>query len=99
MTSKEHLLQELENVPEPLVEQVLNFLRFLKSNGLSASPAPLVDRATEQMTDGERLARLNQLFGAWKDQPDLMENFGQIDRERHAYRGRQIDSLDGQEIT
>ena len=46
------------------------------------------------LTDEERLAKLNELFGAWKDQPDLDEIFAQIDRERHAYRGRQIDSFD-----
>jgi hypothetical protein len=50
------------------------------------------------LSDEERLARLNQLFGAWKDQPDLLRNFAEIDQERHAYRSREIASLDAQDI-
>ena len=49
------------------------------------------------LTDEERLAKLNQLFGAGKDQPELMEIFAEIDKDRHAYRGRSIDSIDGQD--
>ena len=45
----------------------------------------------QSLTDEERLAKLNKLFGAWKNQPDLMEIYEEIDRERHAYRGRNID--------
>ena len=30
MTAKELIIQELEQVPEPLLEEVLDFLRFLK---------------------------------------------------------------------
>ncbi|MBR8839355.1 MAG: hypothetical protein DSM106950_36470 [Stigonema ocellatum SAG 48.90 = DSM 106950] len=48
------------------------------------------------LTDEERLAKLNQLFGAWKDQPELMEIFAEIDKDRHADRGRSIDSIDRQ---
>ncbi|MEA5605261.1 hypothetical protein [Nostoc sp. UHCC 0252] len=32
------------------------------------------------LTDEERLARLNQLFGAWKNQPELRELFTEIDQ-------------------
>jgi hypothetical protein len=46
------------------------------------------------LSEEERLARINQVLGAWKDQADLVEIFAEIDRERHAYRGRQIDSMD-----
>jgi Protein of unknown function (DUF2281) len=31
MTSKEQLIQELDNLPEPLIVEVLDFLRFLKA--------------------------------------------------------------------
>ena len=31
MTLKEQLLQELEHTPEPVLEQVFNFLRFLNT--------------------------------------------------------------------
>ena len=46
------------------------------------------------LSEPERLKRLNQIFGAWKNQPELDEIFAQIDREHHAYRGRAIESLD-----
>ena len=32
MNTKELLLQEIEQVPEPILEEVLNFLRYLKVN-------------------------------------------------------------------
>lgn len=97
MTLKENLLEELEHTPEPILEQVFNFLRFLKanspSNGTATLTATIAD-AAQGLSDEERLTRLNKLFGAWKDQPDLAEKFAEIDRDRHAYRGRQIDSMD-----
>ena len=39
----------------------------------------------QPLTDEEKLAKLNKLFGAWKDQPELMEIFAEIDKDRHAY--------------
>lgn len=42
----------------------------------------------------ERLTKLNQIFGMWKNQPALDEIFAEIDRERHTDRGRAIESLD-----
>lgn len=46
------------------------------------------------LSEPERLTRLNQLFGVWKKQPDLDEIFTEIDTERHAHRGRAIESFD-----
>ena len=48
----------------------------------------------QPLSEQERLTRLNNIFGAWKNQPDLDEIFAETDRERHAYRGRAIESLD-----
>lgn len=48
----------------------------------------------QSLTDEERLAKLNELFGAWKNQPDLIEIYDEIDKQRHSYRGRKIDSFD-----
>jgi hypothetical protein len=45
-------------------------------------------------SDEERLKRLHQVFGAWKDDTELEEIFAEIDRERHSYFGRKIDFLD-----
>ncbi|MFB2836421.1 hypothetical protein [Floridanema evergladense] len=49
---------------------------------------------SQSLSETERLTRLNQLFGSWQNQPELDETFAEIDRERHAYRGREIASLD-----
>lgn len=46
------------------------------------------------LTDEERLAKLNQLFGVWQDQPELIDIFAEIDQQRHTYQGRLIDSID-----
>ncbi len=50
----------------------------------------------EALTNDEKLAKLNQLFGVWKDDTELIEIFTEIDKDRHAYKGREINSLDNQ---
>ena len=35
--------------------------------------------------------QLQRVIGSWKDDPEIEEIFAEIDRERHAYRGRDID--------
>jgi hypothetical protein len=80
------LLEQINNIPdgtEIIVE-------------LEIAPTQ-IHEPKQPLTDEERLAKLNQLFGAWKNQPDLMEAFAEIDEERHAYRGRVIDSIDNQD--
>ncbi|MEH2062450.1 MAG: hypothetical protein V7K50_09235 [Nostoc sp.] len=37
--------------------------------------AASIEQTKQSLTDSERLARLNKLFGAWKDQPELIEIF------------------------
>jgi hypothetical protein len=39
MSSKELILQEMAAVPEPILAEVLEFLRFLKAKRLQASPS------------------------------------------------------------
>lgn len=36
MSSKDALLQEIENAPEPVLEEVLDFLRFLRRKAAAA---------------------------------------------------------------
>jgi hypothetical protein len=62
-------------------------------NGTTTSTS-VVACSTQDLSDEERLVRLNKVFGAWKDQPDLVEKFAEIDRARHADQCRQIDSID-----
>ncbi|MGV0107739.1 hypothetical protein [Nostoc sp. DSM 114167] len=46
------------------------------------------------LTDEERLAKLNQLFGVWQDQTELIDVFAEINQQRHTYQGRVINSID-----
>jgi hypothetical protein len=80
------LLEQINNIPdgtEIIVE-------------LEITPTQ-INKKKQPLTDEERLARLNKLFGVWKDQPDLTEVFAEIDEHRHAYRGRVIHSINNQD--
>ncbi|BCL33695.1 hypothetical protein [Nostoc sp. MS1] len=52
-----------------------------------------VEKPKLNLTAEERLAKLSKLYGAWKNQDDLTEIFAEIDQQRHAYRGRNIESI------
>lgn len=39
----------------------------------------------------EQWQQLQQVIGSFKDDPEIEETFTEIDRERHAYHGRDID--------
>ncbi len=59
---------------------------------------PDIETETKKtLTDEERLAKLNKLFGVWKNQPELIETFEEIDKERHSYRGRKLIKIENQE--
>ena len=47
------------------------------------------DRALTNQRD--RWQQLQQVAGAWQDDSEIDGIFAEIDRERHAYRGRDID--------
>lgn len=80
------LLDQVDNIPDG-VEIMVELVVSSHKNAEAKQP----------LTDEERLARLNQLFGAWKDQPELIEIFAEIDQQRHAYQGRVIDSIEAQD--
>lgn len=48
----------------------------------------------QPLSEQERLTKLNQIFGIWKDEHDIDEIFAQINRKRHADFGREIETLD-----
>ena len=80
------VLEQLNNIPDGT--EIIIDLELI-ANQISEPQPPL--------TAEERLAKLNQLFGAWKNQPELTEIFTEIDQQRHNYQGRTIDSLDNQD--
>ncbi|NJL40643.1 MAG: hypothetical protein HC840_26675 [Leptolyngbyaceae cyanobacterium RM2_2_4] len=49
--------------------------------------------STGSISEQEKLEKLNRLFGAWSNQPNLDEIFAEIDQERHIDMGREIESL------
>ena len=53
MTLKELLLQELDNVPDPLIVEVLDFLRFLKTKQIQDSQALVEARASLDLTQSQ----------------------------------------------
>ncbi|MBE9052019.1 hypothetical protein IQ243_16615 [Nostocales cyanobacterium LEGE 11386] len=80
------ILEQLNNIPDGT--EIIIDLEVI-ANQVTEPQTPL--------TDEERLARLNQLFGAWKNQPELTQIFTEVDQQRHTYQGRTIDSLDYQD--
>jgi hypothetical protein len=58
------ILEELNNISDGT--EIIIDVEFITNQ--ITEPQPL-------LTDEERLARLNQLFGAWKNQPELTEIF------------------------
>ena len=77
------ILEQLNNIPNGT--EIIIDLEFIEK--------PIPEQKLH-LTDEEKLAKLNKLFGAWKNQPDLTEIFAVIDQERHAYQGRTIDKMD-----
>ncbi|MDZ8091609.1 MAG: hypothetical protein RMZ42_06675 [Nostoc sp. DedQUE05] len=80
------ILEQLNNIPDG-TEIIIDV--EIVTNQITELQPPL--------TDSERLARLNLLFGAWKNQPELTEVFTEIDEQRHTYQGRTLDSLDNRD--
>lgn len=96
MTIRERIILELDQTPDFLLEQVFNFLRFLRT--LYQSQAPVVVLHKPHPLSGlsfeERQQRIHASVGAWKDDPEVDQIFAEIDRDRHGDYGRPIDSFD-----
>lgn len=71
MTIKEQLFQEIESSPENLLEETLNFLRFLKTKQIS-------DQDTDRLiqSTGRSLLAHLQTIGSWDgdDFEECLEN-------------------------
>ncbi|MEH2280420.1 MAG: hypothetical protein V7K90_03605 [Nostoc sp.] len=77
------LLEQIHSIPDG-AEIIVNLEL--------TSTKPVVEKL--DLTDEEKLAKLNKLFGAWQEQPELIDIFAEIDQQRHTYQGRDIDSID-----
>lgn len=77
------LLEQIHSIPDG-AEIIVNLEL--------TSTKPVVEKL--DLTDEEKLAKLNKLFGAWQEQPELIDIFAEIDQQRHTYQARDIDSID-----
>lgn len=80
------ILEQINNIPDGT--EIIIDLEFIEKQ----IPEPKL-----HLREEERLAKLNKLFGVWKNQPDLTEIFVEIDQQRHTYQGRSIDLIDNQD--
>ena len=67
------ILEQINNIPDGT--EITIDLEFIEKQ-ISETQLPL--------TAEEKLAKLNKLFGTWKNQPDLTSIFAEIDQQRHA---------------
>ena len=79
--------QELEN--NPLIIRRNNAIAKAKQINSTTTFHPLAHFSAEEQQN-----RIKQVLGAWQDEPEIDTIFAEIDRDRHSYRGRQIDSFD-----
>ena len=56
--------------------------------------SPVTFHPLANLSPQERQKRIKQVLGAWQDDIEIDTIFAEINRERHKYPGRQIDSLD-----
>ncbi|MHC5614577.1 MAG: hypothetical protein ACYTXA_27240 [Nostoc sp.] len=80
------ILEQLNNIPDGT--EIIIDLEFIEKE---------ICEPKVNLTQEERLAKLNKLFGVWKNQLDLIEIFVEVDQQRHTYQGRSIDSIDNQD--
>lgn len=80
------IIEQINNIPDGT--EIIVDLNFIEKP---------ISAPQSSLTPEEKLAKLNKLFGVWENQPDLTEVFAEIDQQRHAYQGRNIDSIDPEE--
>ncbi|MDZ8187373.1 MAG: hypothetical protein RMX96_21310 [Nostoc sp. ChiSLP02] len=80
------ILEQLNNIPDGT--EIIIDLEFIDKQ---------IPEVKVNLTEEEKLSKLNKLFGVWKNQPDLTEIFAEIDQQRHTYQGRNIDSISNQD--
>ncbi len=77
------------------LSQVIDLVTQLPPDGKRSVLAALgVTQEGDQsavMSQDDRLTKLQQLFGCWRDQPDLVEIFQDIESDRRSDLGRSMD--------
>ena len=76
------LSKEKFNIPHDFKEKIMEEVSLLPFHPLA------------HFSIKERQKRIEQVLGAWQDDTEIDAIFAEIDRDRHNYRGRQINSFD-----
>jgi hypothetical protein len=66
MTIKELLFQEIESTPEELLEETLDFLRFLKTKQIKTQTDPKSDTQKSVQSTGRSLLEHLKTIGTWE---------------------------------
>ncbi|PHM06465.1 DUF2281 domain-containing protein [Nostoc sp. 'Peltigera malacea cyanobiont' DB3992] len=70
MTIKEQINQELEKLPEPLLQEILDFVQFLQvkheKNSISSDTQPHQTLITEHTLTGSTAEDLLEFVGSWE---------------------------------
>jgi Protein of unknown function (DUF2281) len=70
MTIKEQITQELEKLPEPLLQEILNFIQFLQAKrqevGISSNNQPVQSITAEDTLTGSTAQDLLEFVGSWE---------------------------------
>ncbi|QKQ74718.1 DUF2281 domain-containing protein [Nostoc sp. TCL240-02] len=70
MTTKEQINQELEKLPEPLLQEILDFVQFLQvkheKNSISSDTQPDQTLITEHTLTGFTAEDLLEFVGSWE---------------------------------
>jgi Protein of unknown function (DUF2281) len=81
MTSKEQLLKAIEQVPDPLIEEILDFLLFIQSRRCPNLPEPSTQPSAKRQWSPHFFERT---AGAWQGEPLVREDQGE-QAERDAF--------------
>lgn len=61
---------------------------------LRDAPTETASHPLSGLSREQRISKIRDALGGWKDNPEIAENFAEIDQDRHAYRGRPLTPFD-----
>lgn len=94
---RQKLHRQIDQLPADLLMLVDEFLEFLKFRRNQAPKSPAICQTFHPLSGlsrEERIAKIRSTVGGWQDDPEIIDVFSAVDRERHAYQGRALVTLD-----
>ncbi|MFK0734065.1 MAG: DUF2281 domain-containing protein [Gloeotrichia echinulata GP01] len=85
MTIKEQITQELEKLPEPLLQEILDFVQFVQAKrqeiGISSDNQPSQQLVAEHDLTGSTAQDLLEFVGSWEGS-DIRECLKLVNKSR-----------------